>query len=69
MNQKSNLPAFLIEGPTGGIPGFQQSIIFTASQSDWEEKIREEAHCPDAEVKIVQPSEWNLPKFKIFWTA
>ena len=61
MSPSTKLIAFLIEGPAGGIPGFQQSVLITASQSELEEKIRQETHCPDAAVKIVVPSEWNPP--------
>lgn len=61
MDQKNKVLAFLLEGPAGGVPGFQRSIVFEASQSDWEAKIRSETHCPGAEVKIVQPSEWDPP--------
>jgi hypothetical protein len=62
MSQKDRLLAFLIEGEPGGLPGFQHSIIFSASEAEWEEKIRQQAHCPDAEVKIIQPDEWDPPK-------
>ena len=54
--------AFLVEGPSAAMFGmFQRSVIRTASQSEWDDKIRDAAGCPDAEVRIIQPSEWNPP--------
>jgi len=58
------LVAFLIQGPAGGLPFAQRSVIMVASQSEWEQKIRMEAHCPGAEVLIVQPDEWKPPALR-----
>jgi HEAT repeat protein len=62
MGSKPTVVAFLVEGPSAAALGmFRQRVVIGASQSEWDEKIRAAAGCPDAEVRIIQPSEWNPP--------
>ena len=63
-NQKVKLLAFLIEGPPSGdnfLSDFGGGVVISASQTDWKKKIRRETGYPEAEVKIVQPQEWDPP--------
>ncbi len=62
---EATLYAFLAQAKSYGIPGFVgHTVIMTPrSPDDYIPKIRDEAGCPDSEVIILKPEEWDPPDF------
>ena len=56
------LYAFLAQARTYGLPGFNRTIILTHSLEEWKDKIRQSVGCPQSDVFILEPKEWNPPE-------
>jgi hypothetical protein len=56
------LYAFLAQAKTYGLPGFNRTITMTHSLEEYKDFIRQSVGCPQSEVFIIEPKEWNPPE-------
>jgi hypothetical protein len=64
VNEEVILYAFLAQVKSYGLPTFENQTVLSASLEEYKNKIRQNANCPDSEVVIIEPKDWNPPEIK-----
>lgn len=64
MTSEGKLFVFIAKAGESGVPGFKRATIMEAADDQLKDKVRQKTGNYSAEVVLVQPKEWNPPRFK-----